>query len=208
MPIREQAGTRIMQFDRNKLKAAVLYACSKCDPSRLGAVKLHKVLYFVDMLYYANKQTPVTGATYRKRPLGPTCDQLLPLLRELERAGALEVREVDYFGYRKKEYRALVAPEAARFNSLELELLDEVIDFVCNDNTARTISDYSHNRAWEIAEFGDEIPYHSAYHLFPSDLSEETMAWADGEARKLEQMRTEGVAVDFAPFRVFRAGVL
>jgi hypothetical protein len=39
-----------MQFDRAKLKTVILYACSKCDAEQMGAVKLHKVLYFADML--------------------------------------------------------------------------------------------------------------------------------------------------------------
>ena len=72
-----------MQFDLAKLKDVILYACSRCEPSRLGAVKLHKILYFSDMIYYANVGAPLTGATYRKRPMGPTCDQLLATLNEL-----------------------------------------------------------------------------------------------------------------------------
>lgn len=197
-----------MQFDRNKLKAVVLYVCAKCDPTRLGAVKLHKVLYFADMLHYASTQSPITGATYRKRPLGPTCDALPVVLRELEEVGAIQVREVDCFGYRKKEYHAATAADATRFNNFELKLLDEIIDFVCNDNTARSISDFSHKRPWELAEYGEEMPYYTAYHLFPPELSEDTIAWADEEARKLVQSEAEGVSLDFAPFRTFRESLL
>ena len=57
-----------MQFDRAKLKTVILYVCSRCEPAQLGAVKLHKVLYFTDMLHYAHAGTAVTGATYRERP--------------------------------------------------------------------------------------------------------------------------------------------
>ena len=91
-----------MQFDRAKLKTVILYICSKCEPSQLGVVKLHKALYLADMLVYAYVGAPITGATYRKRALGPTCDQLLAVLRELSKEGVLEIREVEYFGYRKK----------------------------------------------------------------------------------------------------------
>ena len=102
-----------MQFDRAKLKEVILYACSTCDPSRMGAVKLNKVLYFVDMLRYAKVGAPLTGAVYRKRPMGPTCDQLLSVLNELSRERALEIRNVDYFGYLKKEYIAVRQPDLA-----------------------------------------------------------------------------------------------
>jgi hypothetical protein len=143
-----------MQFDREKLKAVVLYVCSRSEPSQLGAVKLHKVLYYADMIQYAVSGTPITGALYRKRQLGPTCDALLPILRELEQADALRVREVDYFGYLKKEYEIVATPDMRRLTSAEVSLIDEVIDFVCRQNTAKTISEFSHGIPWEIAEFG------------------------------------------------------
>jgi hypothetical protein len=38
-----------MQFDRAKLKAVILYTCAKCEASKLGAVKLNKVLYYGDI---------------------------------------------------------------------------------------------------------------------------------------------------------------
>jgi hypothetical protein len=175
-----------MQFDRAKLKTVILYTCANCDPLHLGAVKLHKVLYFADMLHYAHVGAPITGATYRKRALGPTCDQLLPTLRDLDNAGDIEVRDVDYFGFRKKEYVPLRAPEIERLSESERSLLDEVIEFVCRNNTAKTISDYSHNRAWEMAQFGDILPYYSAFLLFPTQVSPEAMEWASGEIENLE----------------------
>src|SRR5262249_42447545 len=117
-----------MQFDRTKLKTMLLYTFRKCEAAKLGAVKLHKVLYYADMLHYAHVGTSITGSTYRKRPFGPTCDQLLGTLRELVRQGAVDIREVDYFGYRKKEYIALEAPELDRLSKSEVALVDDVIE--------------------------------------------------------------------------------
>jgi hypothetical protein len=197
-----------MQFDRTKLKTVILYACTKCDPSEIGAVKLHKVLYFADMLHFAHVGTSITGSTYRKRALGPTCDQLLTAISDLVRERALEVREVDYFGFRKKEYVPLAKPEIDRLNETETSLLDEVIEFVCRTNTAKTISDYSHNRAWELAEFGDILPYHSVFHLFPTQVSQEAMDWAAGELKNFEAERPSDKAVGGTAFRDFRKRVL
>jgi len=182
-----------MQFDRVKLKTVILYTCVKCNSSDLGAVKLHKVLYFADMLHYAHVGTPITGATYRKRALGPTCDQLLSTLRDLDKTGEIEVRDADYFGFRKKEYVPLRGPEIERLSKSERALLDEVIEFVCRSNTAKTISDYSHNRAWEMAEYGDVLPYHSVFHLFPGQVSQEAMDWATSE---LDQLEAEGSPIE------------
>jgi hypothetical protein len=203
---RAQPGSK-MQFDRAKLKDVVLYACASCDPARMGAVKLNKVLYFSDMLRYAHTGTPLTGATYRKRPMGPTCDQVLSVLKELSREGNLEIQETDYFGYLKKEY--IAAPY--RGDSLspdEIRFLDEVIEFVCVNNTAKTISELSHNKAWEIAEFGQEIKYNSVFNLFPTQVSEETWEWAENEAKEIATQRSQETPVEGRVFRSLREKVL
>jgi len=197
-----------MQFDRAKLKAAILYTCGRCEAHQLGSVKLHKVLYYADMLHYAFVGTPITGSTYRKRPFGPTCDELLPALRELNKQGAIDIRDVDYFGYVKREYIAVESPETHRFSNIEKGILDEVIEFVCFSNSAKTISEFSHNRAWEIAEFGEVLPYNSVFHIFPSEVSPETMEWATAEVKKLEDQRSSGTALGSISFGDFRRRVL
>ena len=193
-----------VQFDRNKLKAAVLLICEACPPDRLGAVKFHKALYFADMLQYATSRRPLTGATYRKRPYGPTCEQLLPTLAELSREGAVEISDVDYFGYRKKEYRALRSASEGVLSDDEIALLREIVGFVCHDNTAATISEFSHQAPWERAEFGAEIPYTTAYQLFPSIVSEEALAVTARGAEEIETARQAGASLGYRNFEVFR----
>jgi hypothetical protein len=192
------------QFDRTKFKNLVLYVCTNCDPDRLGAVKLNKVLYFADMVRFAGTGTPLTGARYRKRPHGPTTDALLPTLRELAQEGAIQIEEMDYFGYRKKVYIPRRAPDASFFNAQEKELIGDIIQFVCYNNTAKTISELSHNAAWEAAEFGAEIPYHTAIYLFPSIVSEEAKEWARREVAEIETQRSQGREVVYTPLRQVR----
>lgn len=197
-----------MQFDRAKLKTVVHYVCSECEPAELGAVKLHKTLYYADMLHYLGLGTPLTGATYRKRPLGPMCDALRPALRELERAGAIETREVDYFGYRKKEYVSLKQPESETLSESERAILDEIVDFVCRENTAKTISDFSHSAPWEIVEFGEVLPYHNALLLIPNQVSEDAFDWALEQAPDIETARSQGNPLDYPVFADLRSRVL
>lgn len=197
-----------MQFNREKLRALVLYVCSKCPPSQLGAVKLHKVLYFSDMIHFVASGTPITGAPYRKRPFGPTCDPLLPLLRDMENSGELEVDKVDYFGFWKKEYHSRVEPDLSRFSDAEIHLIDDIIDFVCLSSTARQISEFSHNRAWELAEPGEELPYSSAFVLIPHQASPETLEWAEEEASKIASAESKGESMETRDFRAFRSRIL
>lgn len=197
-----------VQFDRNKLKAAILHIVGVCPPDRLGAVKLHKVLYFLDMIFFAQSGRAVTGAEYRKRPFGPTCVPLLPTLSEMERDGSIRITETDYFGLRKKEFAALVSPDYDRLAPQEIALLDEVIDFVCNRNSARTISELSHQLPWELAEFGGVIGYDTALLLFPEQPSAEAMALVEGEAQAFEDTRSREDAVGRSEYRDFRSRVL
>jgi hypothetical protein len=196
-----------IQFNRAKFIALLLYICATADPHRLGAVKLNKVLYFADMIWYALTGMPITGAGYRKRPNGPTTDNVLPALRELQRSGAIEIEEIDYYGYRKKVYRATEAPDKSHFADEEISLIDDVIQFVCYNNTAKTISEFSHNRAWEMAEFGAEIPYHTAFALFPSEVSEETIEWAVSVAQEIEAERSKRPDLDYPSFADFRSRI-
>ena len=92
-------------------------------------------------------------------------------LRDLVAEGKLQINDVNFFGFNKKEYMTLVEPDFARLGKEEIVLLDEVVEFVCSDNTAKTISEYSHQTPWEMVEFGEEIPYHTAFLLYPSEVS-------------------------------------
>lgn len=197
-----------MQFDRNKLKAAILRTCELCPPDKLGAVKLHKVLYFLDMISFALSGQPVTGAEYRKRPFGPTCVPLLPVLRELEESGDLAVTDTDYFGFRKREFRALSAAEEHRLSHREGALLEAVVDFVCHQNTAKSISEISHQLPWEMAEFGETIGYDTALLLFPSQPSAEAIDMVEQETAALEAARSDADTVDRSNYRDFRSRVL
>lgn len=198
-----------MQFDRNKFKEIVLYVANNCAPANLGAVKLHKVLYFSDMLSFAFTGAPITGAVYRKRPHGPTADHLLAAVSELQREQALRVDSVDYFGYRKRQFTALRKPIDGVLSNFEEALLNDVIEFVCRENTAKTISEFSHQRPWDLVEFGDVIAYESAFLLFPEEVSEEALALTTAGKTELEEERSKSNPLGFATgadfHRQFRA---
>ena len=193
-----------MQFDRNKFKETILYVANKCAPRDLGAVKLHKVLYFADMLFFIGSARPITGAVYRKRPMGPTADALLATIGEMQRANDLSVVTVDYFGYKKKEFKPLRKPIPTALSADEIALLDEVIEFVCTQNTAKAISEFSHQRPWALANDGDIIPYESAFLLLPEEASEEALNKASAERDSIAKERSRSDPMDFKSGADFR----
>ncbi len=169
-----------MKFDSQKLKDVVLYVCNKCSEEDLGNVKLHKILYFADMLHFLGTGKPLTGVDYQKQNYGPVARHLSWATNELAREGALKIVKRDYYGYKKIDYSVLQTNLSSRLSNYETHLLEDVIQFVC-EKSAKEISELSHMAPWEAAEMGETIPYYSAFGLLPATLSD-----ADVEDSKLE----------------------
>ena len=84
-----------VQFDREKFKEAILLLASYCPAEELGNVKLHKILYFADMMNFLEEGRPLTGVEYLKQKFGPTARHLTSAVEELAREGRLSVREAE-----------------------------------------------------------------------------------------------------------------
>lgn len=170
---------KLRSLNFEKLKDAIRLIIDQCEPHELGKVKLHKVLYYADMLTYLKRGVSITGATYRKRPFGPTCDAMLPAIAELESDGELSVKKVDYFGYEKNEFIKLSRRNASLLSDDEVLALKDVVDFVCRTHTASTISDLSHDIVWESVEMGQDIPYALAISWLPTSDNDDGKKWAE-----------------------------
>ena len=185
------------KIDLSKLKDVVYYVCSQCAQDELGNVKLHKILYFADMLHYLSSRKPLTGVEYQKQSFGPVARHLSWAVNELCKEGVLQVSKRDYFGYKKTDYIVIQKPRTFRLSNFETQLLNDVIEFVC-ERTAKEISEFSHMAPWDAAEIGETIPYYSAYGLLPSDLNDDELESAIAEARQLrphieKEMHDRGV---------------
>lgn len=169
--------TQSVQFDRETFKEAIWFLVSYCPPDELGNVKLHKALYFADMLHYLDEGRPLTGAEYLKQKFGPTARHLGACAAELVSEGKIAIRERFYYGLPKKDYLARQPFQQKRLSDGELALLQEVADFV-RAKSAKEISELSHNAAWETAALGETLPYFSALGLAPSEVTDADRAWA------------------------------
>lgn len=174
-------------FNRDKFKEVVYFICENVKPEELGNVKLHKVLYFADMLHFMSTGLPLTGVEYRKQKFGPTATHLTWALDELAREGALRIEARDYFGFQKKDYVALQKSNRRHLSNAEAHLLIDVIDFVCS-RSAREISELSHDAAWNAADMGGVIPYFAAYGLIPSELTPDDFEDAIIEAQEVRHL--------------------
>jgi len=164
---------------RDKFKALVHYICSKraSAPDTLGAVKLNKILWLSDLSAFYNTGEAITSSRYTKQEFGPVPARIVPAVRELEREGVLTVREANHFGKQKKEYVVHVPSSGDFLQPGEREIVDGIIDYVCDEHTAASVSEASHNHIWKAAEVGEELPLFTVF-AKPGKITDAERNWA------------------------------
>jgi len=161
------------ELDMRRLKEAIHYISANSTPAdRLGSVKLNKILYYADMLNYAEAGVPLTGATYVKRQRGPVPKQVLDAIDELKAEKRLIVEDVSIFDFVKRDFTPLGETDISVFNGTEIERINRAMKFV-SPMTADEVSDLTHTIVWNAAEMGEELPYDA---FFVSVLGEATEA--------------------------------
>lgn len=174
-------GKKITRENLNldRLKTLVLYICYIAkDPSVLGATKLNKILWYSDVLAYRDRGKSLTGETYIKHLYGPVPKHIDSVIMDLEGEKKLAVREVDAWGYPKKEFFALSKPELLGFEPEEISIVSEVANYVFDHHTATSISDLSHDGIWQSAELGEEIPIYAFLASELGEITSEDVLWA------------------------------
>lgn len=176
------------QFDREKFKNVIHHAVShailRYDPQSLGNTKLHKILYYSDMLRYLESGYPLTGADYQRQRFGPTARHLTRALKELEEERRVSVKRVNYHGYSKSEYEVLAPLDIGMLSAAETNLIEQMVEFVCARTTAE-ISDFSHDEAWSSVRIGERIPYYAAFAMFPAEITDADIEEATEEAIRI-----------------------
>jgi hypothetical protein len=146
-----------MQFDQEKFKSLVHYVIWKAGKHDwFGATKLNKVLWFADARQYALTGRPITGETYIRGEFGPVPRHINRVRKELEAADTIRVTQEG----KLTRLVALIPPDTIRFHKDELVTVNYWIEHIDRDHTAGTISEKSHDYAWEIAKMGEELPYY------------------------------------------------
>ena len=167
-----------LKFAESKFKELILYISHKAEPKNLGAIKLNKILWYSDMLSYLLFEKPISGETYIKRQYGPVPKHILAVIDQLVASGDMCMRDTNYFGYAKKEHLPLRKPDLSAFSADEISIVDNIIDTICEGHTATSISEHSHDRIWELAEIGEEIPYNTIFASQLGEIDEFDIQWS------------------------------
>lgn len=164
----------------DKFKALVHHVVSSCDnPNKLGAIRLNKILWFADTLSYRAHGVPMTGEHYVKRKFGPVPKTILRTLGELEEENKIVIRDKETpFGTNMRHFINLTEPDDSVFSPDELNLIHGLLVEICDNHTANSISDLTHDQVWEAAEFGEEIPLAATLAGTSGELTKEVLDWA------------------------------
>lgn len=173
-----------MAADFKKLQELILYIAKRSqEDESFGAVKLNKLLFYIDFTAYRRIGESITGADYQHLQEGPAPRELLPARKMLIDQRAIELVRRDYFDGIQERIVAIREPDLAVFTTDEIAIADEVIKEAW-DASAKTISDVSHDEfGWRATKDGESIPYETAW-IAPGPLTPDQIAVGTEIARE------------------------
>lgn len=187
-----QIAEKTYHPDLDKLRNLVHYVCDAApNPKQLGKTKLHKILYYSDFEAYLMLGEPITGETYIKMQYGPMsthAEEVVKTLEEMEQLKVARAFASGFFAdaddaYVQTMYYSLAKPDISIFSGPEISIVDRNIHVICTQHTARSISERSHDLIWELADFGEPIPYHAAFLRTLRPATPGDLEWAAEQLR-------------------------
>jgi len=175
-----------MHFDQEKLSHVVHYICYQCrdDPSKLGATKLNKVLWFAEMFSYKHSGVPITGEAYMKMQFGPVSMHLPQVLSNLESSGLLTIDKSEE-DFETTLYYARKGPKEDVLSVREMNIINSQIEHICDEHTATSASEKSHDEMWRIAQMHEILPYAAAVVSF-APVTDDLYEWARQESAAIQ----------------------
>lgn len=159
--------------ETDKIKELILYISRECAGTKhFGMVKLNKMIFASDRECYAQTGRPITGAQYKKQKQGPTLYPMVPILKEMVKAGEVEIVEEMLGEWPQKRTIAKREPNLSVFSKEELCAIGKWIRKL-QPLTASQVRDLFHEEAfWELLQYKDSIPYGSVFWEVtnPSDI--------------------------------------
>lgn len=134
-----------MPIDRKRVAAAVHYVIARTEPSKLGYVKLNKILWYADLENYRRHGESLTSLSYYTRmPQGPMSKDISRAVRQLMKEGLVAERPVRVFDFTRRELIWLKEPDIAMFTAEQIDLLNRLMAVVA-PLTADEVSRITHD---------------------------------------------------------------
>jgi hypothetical protein len=129
---------------------------------------------------------PITGASYIREKWLPVPRAMMPVREELVREGLIRVSGDRRYDYASTRFHGLKPPADMNIIAADdIKTVDYWVEHIDKDHTAASISGKSHDYAWEIAEMGEELPYHAIFATRMRQPDNEELDWARRRAKEL-----------------------
>jgi hypothetical protein len=114
-----------------RVAAAVHYVIAKANSSKLGHVKLNKILWCADLEHYRWHGVTLTGLQHYARTLhGPMSQDIVRAVGRLAREGKVEERAVMVTDYTRRQMVSLEDPDISPFTGAQIGILDQMINVI------------------------------------------------------------------------------
>jgi hypothetical protein len=163
-----------------RLARVAHYVIAHCPPEKLGATKLNKVLWYSDVLFYRASGRSITGGeAYEKRQFGPVPKNINGVLRALRAEGKIQERSSPTPAGSRREFLWVQHPDLDGFEPEEIDTLRDVMAWICDGESAVSISEKTHDALWDETEIGLDISVRAGA-IFPAEITPEAIQWAKG----------------------------
>ncbi len=129
--LRQVRGRDSDTVDAQRVAAAVHYVIAKANSSKLGYVKLNKILWCADLEHYRWHGVTITGLRHYARTLhGPMSQDIVGAVGRLAREGKVEEQTVTVTDYTRREMFCLQHPDISMFTGAQIGILNQMIDVI------------------------------------------------------------------------------
>ncbi|MFC1808206.1 type II toxin-antitoxin system antitoxin SocA domain-containing protein [Candidatus Omnitrophota bacterium] len=164
---KQKVRINVPQKNLDKFKEVLLYILNRVGSKpNIGETVLYKLLYFIDFDFYEKYEEQLIGATYTKNHYGPTPNEFIKIVEEMEDRDLIKVRD-KYFQYPQTKYLPKREPDLSKLKGHEIDLIDNVLK-KHSDKDAAEMTEYSHQDVpWLTTEDGEIIDYESVFYRTP-----------------------------------------
>lgn len=173
-------------FDREKFKNLMHYVIHRAgDRDGFGATKLYKVLWFSEARRFVLSGAPIADAEYIREKYGPIPRLGMKIRQELQEEGKIKQWQDRVYSREAWRFRSIKSPFPLIISDDEKSTVDYWIEHIDQEHTATSISDESHDYAWEVAQMREPLPFYAMLSERVRPAEGESLEWAKRRAREL-----------------------
>ena len=149
----------IMAVNQKKYLNLLLFFIKECNNKYLGIVKLNKLFYYLDFIFYRDNKKSVTGDIYISRGYGPVPSQIDNIISKAKTKKMISVDEQISKDRKRVVFKALKDYDLSCLNDKEKVLLKKIVKQFKGYSTDEIVDQTHLEAPWFYANLYDKIDY-------------------------------------------------